>query len=300
MIKKIKLFGIFIFISINLFAKTNVILLGTGTPIPDSKRAGAGTAVVYNGKAYLFDMGRGVVQNIIKASQELKIDALKMWKAPKINHLFITHLHSDHISDFPTFASTVWWRRTEQLNLYGPTGIKDMYKGYEKFLATDVKLRVDGIQPVKNPKLYQSLIHEYDDGWTFKDGDVLIEAFKVPHGEIKTSFGYKITTPDKTIVISGDTSYSEKIIEMSKGVDILIHEVISDEGLSKLPEFWQKYHKSYHTTASDLAKVANQAKPKLLVLTHILSYSSTKQKTFEEVKNKYKGKVILGNDLDIL
>ncbi|MEI8599245.1 MBL fold metallo-hydrolase [Vibrio sp. M60_M31a] len=131
-----------------------------------------------------------------------------------------------------------------------------------------------------------------------KDG-VKVEAFTVPHGDIRPAFGYKVTTPDKVVVISGDTAYSDKMIEIAKGADVLVHEVISEQGLSKLSEFWQKYHSTSHTRTSELAKIASEAKPKLLVLSHILHYSAPIESVLEEIQASYDGEVVLCNDLDI-
>ena len=175
-----------------------------------------------------------------------------------------------------------------------------MAQGYYQFLATDINYRVSGKLPVKNPTFYQTIQHEYEKGgWVVKDGEVVIEAFDVPHGHVKPAFGYKITTPDKTIVISGDTAKSEKLIEMAKGVDILVHEVINEASLSKLSTFWQDYHSSYHTRTSELADIANKTKPKFLVLTHVLHYSAPIETTLSEVQQGYQGKVVLANDLDV-
>ena len=119
------------------------------------------------------------------------------------------------------------------------------------------------------------------------------------HGEIRPAFGYKITTPDKTIVISGDTRYSAKLVEMARGADILFHEVISEEGLKGLETFWQNYHSSSHTTSSELARVANAARPGLLVLYHVAFYGAPADSALKEVQALYKGRVVMANDLEI-
>ncbi|MGI9281848.1 MAG: MBL fold metallo-hydrolase [Endozoicomonas sp.] len=100
-------------------------------------------------------------------------------------------------------------------------------------------------------------------------------------------------------MISGDTRYDEKIAERAKGADILIHEVISEEGLSKLSPDWQKYHCDSHTRSSDLARLASKAKPRLLILTHVLHYSAPVTSALKEVQAGYEGKVVLANDLDV-
>lgn len=279
------------------WADTQVVMLGTGTPVPDAHRVGSSTAVVYNGKAYVFDLGPGSVHRAIEAAQEKGIKALY---PTNISHVFFTHLHSDHILDYAELASTYWWRRTEQINAYGPTGLNAMTENYYKMVETDIQLRTSGLQPIKNPTYYQVLTQEYDHGgWTVKDGDVTIEAFEVPHGDIEPAFGYKVTTPDKTIVISGDTSYNQRLIEKAKGADILVHEVISEAGWSKLSKEWQTYHDEAHTRTSELIKVANQAQPKLLILTHVLHYSAPLESVLSEMKAGYNGKVVLGKDLDV-
>ncbi|MCP8687577.1 MBL fold metallo-hydrolase [Marinobacterium sedimentorum] len=278
-------------------AQTDVVILGTGTPVPDADRSGPSTAVIYNDQAYVFDAGGGMVQRAIEAAQKKGIKALY---PTSIKHLFLTHLHSDHVLDYPELAATYWWRRTEQLTAYGPTGLKAMTDGYYAMLARDIELRTDGHQPVENPTFYQVKVNEYSEGgWIVQDGDVRIEAFSVLHGSIEPAFGYKITTPDKVVVISGDTAYSENLAEIAKGADVLVHEVINEAGLSKLPEFWQRYHGSSHTKTSELAKLASVAQPGVLVLTHILHYGAPIESTLTEVQQGYDGKVVLANDLDV-
>ena len=278
-------------------AETQVVMLGTGTPVPDADQSGPSTAVVYNGEAYVFDIGPGATRSAIVAAQKKGIEALS---PTNIEHLFLTHLHSDHILDYPELAYTYWWRRNDQISVWGPTGLKAMTQGYYDMVQRDAELRINGRQPVKDPNGYQYITHEYDQGgWTVKDGDVTIEAFEVEHGEITPAFGYRVTTPDKTIVISGDTTDSEKLVEMSEDADILVHEVICEAGWSKLPENWQQYHDAAHTRTRDLARIANEVKPELLVLTHVLSYSAPREKTLKEVKALYDGDVTLAEDLDI-
>lgn len=149
------------------------------------------------------------------------------------------------------------------------------------------------------PDAYKVAVTEIEAGVVFTKDDLVIEAFDVPHGEVKPAFGYRITTDDKTIVISGDTAISEELLEKSRGVDLLFHEVISDSGLAGNTEFWQRYHKSYHTLASELGRLASEAQPGLLVLYHGLFYGVPEAVVVDEVKANYDGKVVLANDLDV-
>lgn len=150
-----------------------------------------------------------------------------------------------------------------------------------------------------NPDAYKVVVTEIEAGVVFTKDDLVIEAFEVPHGEVKPAFGYRITTDDKTIVISGDTAISEELLEKSRGVDLLFHEVISDSGLAGNTEFWQRYHKSHHTLASELGRLASEARPGILVLYHGLFYGVPESVIVDEVKANYDGKVVLADDLDV-
>jgi len=277
-------------------ADTQVVILGTGSPLPAHDRAGAGVAVVYDDRAYLFDVGNGVVQRAIEGSTKLGISALS---PVNVEHVFITHLHSDHVLDLVELAHTMWWRRTSRIGVWGPTGLAAMSDGMVAMMATDIEIRSTGTQPVVTPEAYRIIPTEIETGFVFENDGVTIEAFDVAHGAVDPAFGYRVTTPDKTVVISGDTAYSDNLVEMAKGVDVLVHEVISLEGLAPAEENWQQYHSRAHTTTSELARVANEAQPDLLVLYHIIHYAAPIESALTEVQALYEGDVVLASDLDV-
>lgn len=174
-----------------------------------------------------------------------------------------------------------------------------MTDGYYAMQKVDIDLRTGGNQPVKDPTMYKVNVTEIGEDGIVHDADgVTVEAFSVSHGDIHPAYGYKITTPDRTIVFSGDTTYSDVLAEKARGADVLIHEVISEEGWSALPPEWQEYHHTSHTLTSEVAKVANEAKPGLLVLTHVLHYGAPLESALTEVQAHYDGKVVLAKDLD--
>jgi ribonuclease BN (tRNA processing enzyme) len=166
-------------------------------------------------------------------------------------------------------------------------------------MAPDIAIRNGGTQPVTDPEGYKVESAEIDEGIVLEEDGLTVEAFAVMHGAIRPAFGYRITTPDRTIVISGDTAYSDKLVEMAQDADILFHEVISETGLGELEPFWQNYHSAAHTTTSELARIANQARPALLVLYHVLYYAAPIQSALDEVRALYDGEVVLADDLDI-
>jgi ribonuclease BN (tRNA processing enzyme) len=278
--------------------ETRVVVLGSGTPAPDAERAGAGIAVVHQGRAYLFDAGLGVVQRAIEANQRLKIGELE---PTKICCVFFTHLHSDHIHDYSALASTRWWEREAGLQSWGPAGLAELTGHMNRMMEVEAKLRISGT-PKEVFKLmdgYRVTAVEIAEGIVFQKDDLTIEAFPVSHGNIRPAFGYRITTADRSIVISGDTGFSESIGEKAKGVDLLFHEVVSSKGLEPLPEFWRRYHGTSHTPADRLAGLAAEARPKKLVLYHVLFAGRSEQQLLEEIRAGYDGDVVLANDLDV-
>ncbi len=274
---------------------TRVVVLGTGTPVPDARRAGSSIAVIHRGQAYLFDVGAGSMQNAIRARYEYDMPSLY---PSQICCVFLTHLHSDHTLDYAELAFKLWWRRSQPLRAFGPTGLREMTDGLYTMMAADTILRTTGVQPVQNPDLYRVSITEIDAGVVLQQDGIRIEAFNVQHGTIKPAFGYRITTDDRTIVISGDTAYSEELIDKARGADLLFHEVISDAALAKSTPFWQDYHRQAHTPASDVARLANIVRPKKLVLYHGLFYGEPENDVLDEVRKIYKGDVELADDLD--
>jgi ribonuclease BN (tRNA processing enzyme) len=132
----------------------------------------------------------------------------------------------------------------------------------------------------------------------YQDNNVSVEAFPVVHGSWP-AYGYKFTSSDRTIVISGDTAPTPVLVEKARGCDILVHEVYSGVALKNRGPEWIKYHSSVHTSSHELAEIASQSQPKLLVLYHQLFWSRTEAELLAEVKRGYDGKVVSGNDLDV-
>ena len=275
---------------------TQIIVLGSGTPLYDTDRAGASIALIYKGEVYLFDVGPGSMRNAFAASVKYGIPNLK---PHLISRLFFTHLHSDHTMDYVELANSFWWRRHNRLKVWGPKGLKKMTSGMYDMMATDRAFRIDhGIQPVKRPDMYRVDVVEIDDGFVYRHDGLVIEAFRALHGGIKPALSYKITAPDLTAVISGDTRYNSVLEEKARGVDFLFHEVISESALRKLPQRWQEYHKKSHTLSSDLGKLAARAQPGTLVIYHGLLYDVSEDTLRKEIRKFYDGQLVLASDLE--
>ncbi|HVO98407.1 MAG TPA: MBL fold metallo-hydrolase [Bryobacteraceae bacterium] len=273
-----------------LLAAAQVILLGTGTPNAEPDRSGPSVAIVANGTPYLVDFGPGVVRRAVAA----KI------KPPDLKIAFVTHLHSDHTAGLPDLILTPWTlERTLPLELYGPTGLKSMADHIEQAYAEDIKIRLTGGEP-SNKAGYKVNVHEITPGVVYQDANVKVTAVRVPHGEETEAYAYRFDTSDgRSIVISGDTGPSDAVADLCRGCDVLVHEVYSTSGFARRPPEWQRYHARYHTSSAQLAGIATKANPKLLVLTHLLSWGTSDEDLLAEVTRLYKGRVVCAHDLDV-
>ena len=251
-------------------------------------------AIVVRGTPYIVDFGPGVVRRAA-AAQKKGVQGLE---ASKLRHAFVTHLHSDHTAGYPDLILTPWvLGRDEPLEVYGPPGIAAMTEHILKAYAEDIDMRVHGLEHA-NDRGWRVNAHEVQPGVVYKDDNVTVKAFAVKHGSWPHAYGYRFETPDRSIVISGDCTRSPSVAEACNGCDVLVHEVYCQAGFDKRPPGWQKYHSVFHTSSSDLAAIATQARPELLVLYHQLVWDSTEAVLLEEIRRGYSGKVVSAHDLD--
>ena len=276
-------------------SRTQLVLLGTGTPNADPDRAGPAVAVVVNDVPYVVDAGPGVVRRASAAAK----NGVKGLSVEKLRRLFITHLHSDHTVGLPDFIFTpAVLERDAPLEIYGPPGTKRMSDLILKAFAEDIAIRLKGLEPAK-PRGYEVQTQDVKPGVIYKDANVTVKAFAVKHGSWKHAYGYRFESADRVVVISGDCAPSESIIEACNGCDVLVHEVYSTMGFARRSPEWQRYHSNFHTSSKELAEIATKARPKLLVLYHQLLWGATKEQLLEEIGKGYSGKVVFGNDLDV-
>ncbi|MFM7357066.1 MAG: MBL fold metallo-hydrolase [Sediminibacterium sp.] len=276
--------------------RTQLVMIGTGTPFADPDRSGPSLAIVVNESAYVVDCGPGVVRRAAAIAQKRGITALK---PDRLKRLFVTHLHSDHTAGYSDFILTpAVLDRNEPIQVIGPPGIRRMTKHLLKAFSEDMEIRIKGLE-MGNAEGYKVEVKEVTQGEVYRDEHLIVEAFEVQHGSWRHALGYRFTTKDKVIVVSGDCTYSESLIAMARGCDILVHEVFSEAGLQKREERWQRYHSTFHTSTSQLARIAQVVKPKLLVLTHQLTFGSSLESLLEEIGRTYTGKVVNGLDGDV-
>ena len=274
--------------------RTQVVMLGTGTPNADPDRSGPAVSVVRDGRSYLVDAGPGTVRRAAAAAR-LGFSALE----PKnLTVLFLTHLHSDHTIGLPDVILSSWvLERTVPLELYGPPGTKVMVDHLLAAYSADIRNRLDGLEPA-NETGYRVNVHEIAPGTVFDDGNVKVTAFAVPHGDWDVAFGYRFDSADRSIVISGDTRASEAVVAACNGCDLLLHEVYSADRFTTRPPEWQRYHERAHTSTDELAGLATRAQAKQLVLYHQLYWGTDDAGLIAElVRAGYSGAVVSARDL---
>ena len=276
--------------------RTQVVMLGTGTPNPDPDRSGPAVAIVVDSSVYIVDAGPGIVRRVAAAARTTKLRALAM---PNLKIAFLTHLHSDHTVGLPDLMLSAWvLGRTVPLEVYGPPGTKNMVEHLQAAYAEDIDVRLHRGEP-SNKTGYVTHPHEILPGVVYQDSLVKVTAFAVPHGKWEHAYGYRFDTPDRSIVISGDTSPSDAVADACHGCDVLVHEVITEAHLAVRTPDWQAYHRAYHTPAPELGRVAAKAKPKLLVLYHLIPTGFNEAELLGEVRRGFKGRVIVGRDLGV-
>ena len=205
--------------------RTRLVLLGTaGGPRPRKSRAACAQAIVVGDSIYVIDCGNGVARQIVSAGFELKA----------IRAVFITHHHSDHNADYGNLLLLAWTAglRTP-VDTYGPPPLENMTRLFFEMNAVDMEARMTDEKRVP----LVPLIHAHDissAGKVFEQDGVRVTSALVDHPPMATAFAYRFDTPDRSIVISGDTRYSERLIELATGADVLVHEVVYPEAIDRL------------------------------------------------------------------
>jgi len=295
--------------------RTKVVLLGTGTPVPDPDRSGPATAIVVDDTAYVVDIGPGVVRRAKAAVLDRHIIALE---PANLKVAFVTHLHSDHTAGYSDLILTGWTAgRHAPLEVYGPTGLQLMTEHILQAYRIDIETRTnpEGDQR-RNPEGWKVNAHEIKPGVIYKDAKVTVTAFPTKHA--MESYGYRFDTPDRSVVIAGDTSPTEETIKACDGCDVLIHEARAEEMYARLSEDRRSFGAKNHTTSGQLAALASKAKPKLLIVYHawiswwpdvapsdrpvVLSTGelhSTPDVLQKEIGSRYSGNFVIGRDLDV-
>lgn len=263
-----------------------VTLLGTGSPRVETDRAGSAVLVEAGGKVLLFDAGRSIVQRLAQLGMPIA----------KIDTVFLTHLHSDHIFALDDLWITGWvYQRRLPLTVYGPAGTSSFAKGLEQAYAYDVSVRNQYAGLDKDA--IGLVTHEIEPGVVYSKDRVRVTAFQVDHGIVNPAYGYRIDFGDRSVVISGDTTYSETLVEHARGTDLLIHEFFAARAdlLEKNPRL--RRIERYHTNPEQMARILHETRPRFAVLTHAILAGVRPDAVVRDLRERYAGEIHMGEDL---
>lgn len=282
-----------------------VILCGTGTPQVNSPRGQACTLVAAGGKLFLFDAGENAMRNLER--NQVPVSA--------ISRVFITHLHSDHISGLGGVINHSWVNgRQEPLTVYGPLGVAGLVKGLAMAYADDARFRSAHFVPHPELAFAQAQTFFFNSGVesvrVYEQDGVSIDAYRVDHRPVDPAVGYLLSYAGKKVFISGDTRVSDIYLGALQDADLVVHEAINSELIHQAANAMRRQNRSieaehalrvldYHADTLELASLAERAKVKQLVLTHLIPSPTnwiTRYLFSKGMADQYRGKITIGED----
>lgn len=277
--------------------RTRLVLLGTGGgPTPKKGAAATAQAIIVDDRVYVVDCGNGVGRQLALANIPIL----------NLRHIFITHHHSDHNADYGNLFLLAWATGLgTRIDTWGPPPLARMTQLALELNAADIDVRIaDEGRPALAP-----LIHPHDisrGGLVMQDEHVKVTAALVEHPLVSPAFAYRFDGPDRSIVISGDTTKSDRLIELARGADVLVHEAMWLPGIDRIvarepnATTLRKHLLESHTLAEDCGRVAAAAGVKTLVLSHFVpggDPSITDEMWAGAARRYFNGRIIVGRDL---
>jgi ribonuclease Z len=265
-----------------------VLLLGTGAGPPVRlNRYQTTTLVEAGGERFLFDCGRGVTLRLLQAKVPIA----------SVSKLFLTHLHSDHSVDIPDLYLTGWVQgRRVPFQVWGPTGTRNMMTYIQKAFAYDIHVRRDVDEKIPKEGI---VVESFDiaQGVVYEKNGVKVTAFLVDHAPVTPAFGYRVDYAGHSVVLSGDTKFSENLIKYAEKTDVLIHEAVNPEARraqlapGASPQQLETIL-AHHTSAEQAGTVFARVQPRLAVFSHIGD-----EDMLTPARKNYSGPLVTGEDL---
>jgi ribonuclease BN (tRNA processing enzyme) len=274
-----------------------IVLLGIqGGPVIRSYQSSpAASLIVYRNVPYVIDTGYGVTFKLVESGVSL----------PSLQHIFITHHHSDHNLELGPLMYNAWVAGLSQtLHVHAPSGLKSLLDYYWLSNRFDIETRIKDegrpdIRTLVDP-------HEIEEGEILSNADVTVTALRNIHPPVTDSYALKFKLGNKIVVFSGDTAYCPALAELASGADYLIHEVMYKPAIDALVKRRPNAGKlkasilSHHTAAEDVGRIASQAKVKCLVLNHFVPPDDlylTAEVWKDAVSKTFTGRILVGRHL---
>jgi ribonuclease BN (tRNA processing enzyme) len=276
---------------------TQLILLGTkGGPSLGKFRKNPSTLLLINGTPYVVDCGYGSARQLMDAGVG----------PGELRYVFITHHHSDHNLEYGALFYNGWATGVPvRIDAYGPPGLERLTSAFFEYMKLDIDTRIEDEGRPDLRKLVAA--HEFSGpGVILQNDEAKVTAALVRHPPIKQAYAYRFDSADRSVVISGDTTYAPELAEFAKGADVLVHEVMYLPGIESLlkrvpnAKRLREHLIASHTVTEDAGKIAAQAGVKTLVLSHFVpgdDSSITDEQWTEGVRQHFRGRIIVGKDL---
>jgi ribonuclease BN (tRNA processing enzyme) len=274
-----------------------LILLGTaGGPRPNAYRSSAAQVLLIDGQAHVVDCGYGVARQLVLAG--VPLDTLR--------RIFITHHHSDHNADFGNLVLLAWTSGLHTpVDMYGPPPIAAMREQYLALNAYGIDTRTADEMRVPLPPLFRA--HEISHaGVVLQEKHLRVTAAIVRHPPVVPSLAYRFDTPERSIVISGDTAYCPELIELARGADVLVHEALYPPAIEALVARVPNARRllshllGSHTTIEETGRVAAAAGVRTLVVSHLIPADDPEVSDdmwSDAARRHFTGEVVVGHDL---
>jgi len=266
-----------------------VIILGSGSPLVVPDRAGPSTLVRIGKIDLLFDCGRAVLMRAAAVGLS----------ARDLTALFVTHMHSDHTTDYNDVITTRWISSAEPrpLPAFGPVGFKRFTEATLAMLETDVHYRMAHHADLQHAP--QVDVHEVSEGLVWEHEGVRVLAAATDHSPVHPTMGFRIEAQGKVVVIAGDTVPCAGLTRLCQGADVYVQTVIRRAPIEKSPVQRFRDVLDYHSDIAQAAQTARAGGVRVLVLNHPVPppQPGTEPQWIAEAKAHFDGEVLLATDL---
>ena len=268
-------------------SQIDITFTGTGSPRPSLERANSGQVIRVGEQLILLDCGGGTMRRLLEAG----IDATR------IEHLFLTHLHSDHTLDYAEFMLGSWAMGRSAMRVFGPSGTARLHdlllvRPYE----SDIEYRMSlGRAPAG---MMDIEINEFEPGVIYNEAGLTVRAVEVIHSTFTVAMRFDYA--GESLVHSGDTCYTPDLVKLAEGADILVHDAcMAPAAVFQNNAAWPNLYehlKEHHATPEEAGRTAREAGVRKLVLTHFLIGTDVAE-TLERCRSEFDGEIIIADDL---